>query len=81
MEIDNPNHYDLKWFQDGINTILVQTAQAINALLGQRGIKLPYIPGIDYSDIEEYAKDGYLEVLVTPVIHISSQFENFALQE
>ena len=81
MQIDNPNKHDLKWFEDGINTILAQTAEAINALLGQRGIKLPYIPGIDYCDIEEYAKAGYIEVLVTPIIHITSPIEHMMNQE
>ncbi len=70
LKFDNPSKYDLKWFQDSINVVLQKAKETINALLGQRGIKLPNLPGIDYSDIEESAKNGYVEVLVTPVIHL-----------
>ena len=70
MEIDNPHKYDLKWFEEGLNFVLAKAAEAINLLLGQRGIKLPSIEGIDYSDIEEYVKAGFLEILVTPIVHI-----------
>ena len=77
MEIDNPHKYDLKWFTDAINTVLATAVEAINALLGQRGIQLPFIGGINYSDIEEYAKAGFIEVLVTPIVHIGEpHFEN-----
>ena len=81
MEIDNPNKYDLKWFVDGINMILEKTAEIINVLLGQRGIKLPSIEGIDYSDIEESAKVGFIEVLVTPIIHLQESDFTFAANE
>ena len=70
LKIDNPNGYDLKWFEDAINSLLKVTVEIINQMLGERGIKLPSIGGVDYSDIEEYAKAGFIEVLVSPIIHI-----------
>jgi len=71
MKIINPNNHNLKWFEERINDILDQTANALNILLGQRGIQLPSIPGIIYQTIEEYAKDGYIEALVTPIIKLT----------
>ena len=76
MQIDNPNKYDLKWFEDSLNQILQAAADFINIMLGQRGIKLPSIQGITYADIEEAPKDGYIETLVTPIINIA--FEKLA---
>jgi hypothetical protein len=73
LKIDNPEKYDLKWFEDAINLVIAQAKDIINVLIGQRGIKLPSIEGVDYSDIEEYSKNGYIEVLVTPIIHISEK--------
>ena len=70
FKIENPNKYDLKWFEDGLNFIIAQAKDIINVLIGQRGIKLPTIDGVDYSDIEEYPKNGFIEILVTPDIHI-----------
>lgn len=70
MKFINPNNHDLKWFAERINAVLKEITNAINILLGARGIQLPKIPGIDYSDIKQAVKDGYMEALVTPIIHI-----------
>lgn len=63
-KVDHP--VDIEWFKNGINSILDVLIQIINADLGQRGIPLPTIHGIDYTDMVEFVKNGYLEVCANP---------------
>ena len=72
--IENP--IDINWFKDGVNTVLAVIVEIINADLGQRGIPLPTIQGIDYTDTSQYVKQGYIEICTTPVFHFSAQEED-----
>jgi hypothetical protein len=60
---------DIEWFKKGINDVLAVIIQLVNADLGNRGIPLPKIGGIDYTDMVQFVKNGYLEICATPVFH------------
>eukprot|EP00831_Metopus_contortus_P060906 TRINITY_DN5279_c0_g1_i2.p1 TRINITY_DN5279_c0_g1~~TRINITY_DN5279_c0_g1_i2.p1 ORF type:complete len:499 (+),score=55.74 TRINITY_DN5279_c0_g1_i2:106-1497(+) len=72
MKLINPFNLDLKWFENSINFVLRKSAEAINNFFGKHGLTLPTLEGISYEDIEEYVQPGYIEVLVTPKIHLKA---------
>ncbi len=51
--------------------LVTQLHVNLNGQLGQRGITLPTIAGIDYTDIVQFIRGGYMEICVTPVFHIT----------
>ena len=65
--IDHP--VEIEWFKNGINEILQAFAIAINEMIGNKGIPLPTIPGMDYTDAMEGIGQGYIGVGFTPVFH------------
>ncbi len=71
LEYHVANPINIDWFKNGINTVLAAVLEIVNMQLGQRGIPLPTIAGIDYTDIVQFVKAGYMEICVTPVFHIS----------
>lgn len=70
LEYRTDKPIDIEWFKRGINDILAVVIQIINADLGQRGIPLPKFRGIDYVDMVQLVKNGYLEVCTTPVFQL-----------
>eukprot|EP01022_Parablepharisma_sp_SALTPOND_P024219 TRINITY_DN532_c0_g1_i1.p1 TRINITY_DN532_c0_g1~~TRINITY_DN532_c0_g1_i1.p1 ORF type:complete len:524 (+),score=22.48 TRINITY_DN532_c0_g1_i1:221-1573(+) len=60
---------DINWFKNGVNTVLEVIKEVVNSDLGQRGIPLPTIPGVDYTDTAQYVKKGYMEICTNPVFH------------
>eukprot|EP01022_Parablepharisma_sp_SALTPOND_P024220 TRINITY_DN532_c0_g2_i1.p1 TRINITY_DN532_c0_g2~~TRINITY_DN532_c0_g2_i1.p1 ORF type:complete len:467 (+),score=52.54 TRINITY_DN532_c0_g2_i1:157-1557(+) len=69
LEYKQDHPVDIEWFKKGINTVLDVVKQIVNADLGQRGIPLPTIPGVDYTDTVQYIKNGYMEICTNPVFH------------
>ena len=69
IEYINEKPVNIEWFKNGINQVLAFVVQLINADLGQRGIPLPKIAGVDYTDMVQYIKNGYLEFCASPVFH------------
>ncbi len=69
-QITNPVNID--WFKNGINQVLAAVVEVANVLLGQRGIPLPTIAGIDFTDTVEFIKNGYMEICVNPVFHFGT---------
>ena len=69
LEYRQEHPIDIEWFKNGINTVLQVIVDEVNGDLGQRGIPLPVINGIDYTDTVEFVKTGYLEICTTPVFH------------
>jgi len=75
LEYKQEHPVDIQWFKNGINTILQVIIQIVNGDLGQKGIPLPVIHGIDYTDIVQFIKMGYMEVATTPVFHFTMDEE------
>eukprot|EP00830_Metopus_es_P019061 TRINITY_DN6872_c0_g1_i1.p1 TRINITY_DN6872_c0_g1~~TRINITY_DN6872_c0_g1_i1.p1 ORF type:complete len:479 (+),score=84.36 TRINITY_DN6872_c0_g1_i1:41-1438(+) len=71
IEYKQENPVDIEWFKNGINTILEVITAIVNSELGQKGIPLPVIPGIDYTDTVQFVRAGYLEICTTPVFHFT----------
>jgi hypothetical protein len=69
LEYKTEKPIDIEWFKKGINEVLAVVIQIVNADLGQRGIPLPKIPGIDYTDMVQFIKNGFMEICATPVFH------------
>jgi len=69
LEYHQDHPVDIEWFKNGINTVLQVIIEIVNGDLGQRGIPLPVIHGIDYTDTAQYVKDGYMVVGTNPVFH------------
>lgn len=69
LEYRTDKPIDIEWFKRGINDVLAVVILVVNADLGQRGIPLPKINGIDYTDMVEFIRGGYLEVSANPVFH------------
>ena len=67
---------DIEWFKNGVNQVLAVAVQIVNAELGQRGIPLPIIQGVSYTDIGQLVRAGYLAVGVNPVFHFGTEPEN-----
>ena len=70
---ENPN--DIEWFKNGVNQVLQVAVEIANAELGQRGIPLPIIQGVTYSDIGQIVRGGYLAVGVNPSFHFGTEPE------
>ena len=70
IEYKQPNPVDIEWFKNGINTVLDVLKDLINADLGQRGIPLPRMHEVDYTDMGEVIKTGYMVIGCNPVFHI-----------
>ena len=75
LEYKQENPIDIEWFKNGINQILAVVKEIVNNDLGQRGIPLPVIQGIDYTDTVEFVKAGYMEVCTTPHFHFTTENE------
>lgn len=69
LEYKTEKPIDIEWFKRGINDVLAIVIQIVNADLGQRGIPLPQVKGIDYTDMVQLVKNGYMEICATPVFH------------
>ena len=75
LEYQQENPVDIEWFKNGINQVLQIAAEIINYELSQRGIPLPIIQGVDYSDIGQIVRGGYLAVGVNPNFHFGTEPE------
>jgi hypothetical protein len=73
LEFKQENPVDIEWFKNGINAILDVIKEIVNNDLGQRGIPLPVIQGIDYTDTVEFVKAGFLEICTTPHFHFTTE--------
>ena len=69
LEYRQDHPVDIEWFKDGVNTVLDAIKEVVNGIMGAKGIPLPTIPGIDYTDTVQYIKQGYMEICTTPVFH------------
>jgi hypothetical protein len=74
ITIDNPHNVDIEWFTKGLNSILQFIANTINIFLAKTGFPLPKIDWIDFADIEEIVKDGYIEAMLTPTFKFPAEF-------
>jgi len=73
LEYKQDHPVDIEWFKNGINTVLDIIKDVVNGQLGQKGIPLPTIPGVDYTDTNQVVKSGYLEVCTNPVFHFTAE--------
>ncbi len=69
IEYKQPNPVNIEWFKNGINTVLEVIKQIVNSDLGQRGIPLPAMHEVDYTDTGEVIKTGYMVIGTNPVFH------------
>jgi hypothetical protein len=69
LEYKTDKPIDIEWFKKGVNQVLEIVIQIVNGYLGVRGIPLPKFNGVDYSDMVQFVKKGYLEVGTTPIFH------------
>ncbi len=67
---------DIEWFKNGVNDVLAVMVEIVNADLGQRGIPLPVVQGIDYTDTAQYVRDGYMVVGTNPIFHFTTEPES-----
>jgi len=73
LEFKQDHPIDIEWFKNGINTVLDVVREFINGEIGQKGIPLPTIPGIDYTDTTQSVKKNYIEICTNPVFHFKSE--------
>lgn len=66
---------DITWFKNAINDVVKAILTVVNGELGQRGIPLPVVKEVDYTDIVQYIGNGYLMVGTTPKFHITMDEE------
>jgi len=66
---------DIEWFKKKINDVMAAVLAAINGELGQKGIPLPTIKEIDYSDIIQYVSNGYTMIGTTPIFRFKMEGE------
>jgi hypothetical protein len=66
---------DIEWFKNAINEVFKVVLEVINGELGQKGIPLPTIKEMDYTDIIQYIGAGFTMVGTTPVFHINMDEE------
>lgn len=66
-----PVNADTEWFKKVLNEIIAAILEVVNSELGQKGIPLPTMKEVDYSDIIQYVGDGYMMVGTTPVFHFT----------
>ena len=71
LEYKQENPVDIEWFKNGVNDVLEAIKEFVNGIMGSKGIPLPTIPGIDYTDTVQYVKDGYIEICMNPVFHFT----------
>jgi len=76
LEYKQDHPVDIEWFKNGINSVLEIVVAIVNGDLGQRGIPLPVVQGIDYTDTVQYVGDGYMVIATNPVFHITSENED-----
>ena len=70
---------NIEWFKKGINDVMAAVLVVINGELGQKGIPLPTIKEIDYSDIIQYVADGYTMIGTTPIFNLKMEGEGIIL--
>ncbi|MDR3736451.1 MAG: hypothetical protein P4L10_13060, partial [Acidobacteriaceae bacterium] len=78
LEYKQEKPVDIKWFKDGINKVLAAVIEIANSELGQKGIPLPTVKGIDYTDTVEFVKAGYMEICTNPIFKITTLEEEVA---
>jgi hypothetical protein len=64
---------DIEWFKESINDVLAAIKEVINGELGQKGIPLPIIKQIEYTDFVQYVGDGFTMLGTTPVFHLQME--------
>lgn len=75
LEYKQEKPVDIEWFKNGVNKVLEAIKEIVNSELGAKGIPLPTIQGIDYTDTVQYVKEGYLQICTNPVFHFTSETE------
>jgi len=70
---------DIEWFKKKINDVMAAVLAAINGELGQKGIPLPTIKEVDYSDIIQYVSNGYTMIGTTPIFRFKMEGEPIIL--
>eukprot|EP00824_Muranothrix_gubernata_P016205 TRINITY_DN33745_c0_g1_i1.p1 TRINITY_DN33745_c0_g1~~TRINITY_DN33745_c0_g1_i1.p1 ORF type:complete len:463 (+),score=88.26 TRINITY_DN33745_c0_g1_i1:90-1391(+) len=64
------------WFKNDVNELLKDVQAGVNQELGAKGIALPNVAGVNYSDVLDKVGQGYIEVAVTPTFHFQSRQTN-----
>lgn len=69
---------DIEWFKKAINQVFDAIKEVVNLLLGQRGIPLPVVKEVDYSDFVQYIGKGYIMLGTNPIFHFTKANETLA---
>ena len=69
MQWKNPLSFNITWFQDNIDTVLVDVADYANKYIGAQGIPLPKFPQVDFVDLEQGIFNNYIEIYSDLVFH------------
>jgi len=69
LEYKQDHPIDIEWFKKGINQVLELIRLIINGEMGNSGIPLPTIHGVDYTDSAQEIKKKYMMIGVNPVFH------------
>jgi len=79
MDFNMLEPINIEWFKKGINDVMAAVLLVINGELGQKGIPLPTIKEIDYSDIVQYVANGYTMIGTTPIFNLKMEGEGIIL--
>eukprot|EP01022_Parablepharisma_sp_SALTPOND_P012971 TRINITY_DN1690_c0_g1_i1.p1 TRINITY_DN1690_c0_g1~~TRINITY_DN1690_c0_g1_i1.p1 ORF type:complete len:496 (+),score=42.37 TRINITY_DN1690_c0_g1_i1:136-1488(+) len=71
--------YDIEWFKNRVNEVLAVIIELINVRLSQKGIPLPHIPEMEFRNTIGEVRNGYIEIGVDPVFHITQDANTFSL--
>eukprot|EP00831_Metopus_contortus_P067193 TRINITY_DN59943_c0_g1_i1.p2 TRINITY_DN59943_c0_g1~~TRINITY_DN59943_c0_g1_i1.p2 ORF type:complete len:131 (+),score=31.06 TRINITY_DN59943_c0_g1_i1:64-456(+) len=66
----------IDWFKKKINEVFATIKELVNHEIGSKGIPLPSVKGVDYHDIVQYVKTGYIEIGVNPKFHLTAAEED-----
>eukprot|EP00826_Nyctotherus_ovalis_P063718 TRINITY_DN9346_c0_g1_i1.p1 TRINITY_DN9346_c0_g1~~TRINITY_DN9346_c0_g1_i1.p1 ORF type:complete len:476 (-),score=141.91 TRINITY_DN9346_c0_g1_i1:60-1487(-) len=72
---------DISWFKNAMNQVIEVLLQVVNEILGKKGIPLPVVKEMDYSDIMQYVGDGFIMVGTTPKFRFNTSAEEKVLTD
>ena len=61
---------ELEWFRNMFNDILEGVIEGVNQLLGAKGVPLPSVDEVDYTDTVQTIKKGYIEICSNPKLRV-----------
>lgn len=76
MEFKAGEPVDIEWFKKAVNQIIAAVLEVINGELGRRGIPLPTMNEVNYSDFVQYIENGYTTLGTTPSFHFKMDEES-----